>query len=109
MAKKKNIPYRHQLSAIFASFAILFVGGLSLLENMSLDYYAVLGTLQKVIPASLVLGAIGWVMGAVLDQPRRRPKGGYTNFFVNELMKKESASSEDGVSEEEGAASEESF
>lgn len=107
MAQKKKLGYRQRLSAIFASFAILVVGTISLLETMSLDYYSVLGTLEKVIPASLILGTLGWSMGMVLDKPRTRPKGGYTNYFVQEMMKKDLASMEDGVAAAEGEKNEE--
>lgn len=84
---KKGISQRKRLAAIFASFAILIMGTASLLENMSLDYYTVLGTLQKVIPASLALGGLGWFMGMVLDKPRKRSRAGVNNLFINELMK----------------------
>lgn len=84
---KKVIAQRKRLAAIFVSFAILIIGTTSLLENMSLDYYSVLGTLEKILPASIALGGLGWVMGMVLDKPRKRPKSGYTNMFINELRK----------------------
>jgi len=78
---KKTIPQRKRLAAIFASFSILIMGALSLLESQSLDYYSVLGTLEKIIPASIVLGGLGWVMGMVLDKPKRVHKLDYTTFF----------------------------
>jgi len=85
---KKGIPQRKRLAAIFVSFSILIIGTLSLLESMSLDYYSVLGTLGKIIPASIMLGGIGWIMGMILDRPGRRPKSGYTNLFANKMERK---------------------
>lgn len=84
---KNGISQRKKLAAIFASFSIVIMGGISLFESMSLDYYSVISTLEKVIPASIILGGLGWVMGMVLDRPRRRRSGGYNNLFVNEVMK----------------------
>ena len=85
---KKVILQRKRLAAIFASFAILIIGTASLLESMSLDYYSVLNTLQKIIPASLALGGLGWFMGMILDkQKKHRGRGGHNNLFINELMK----------------------
>lgn len=89
MAKpaKKGISERKRLAAIFASLAVLIMGTASLLESMSLDYYTVMATLQKIIPASLALGGLGWFMGMILDKPRKRGRAGLNNLFINELMK----------------------
>jgi type II secretory pathway component PulK len=89
---KKVILQRKRLAAIFASFAVLIIGTASLLESMSLDYYSVLNTLQKILPASLALGGLGWFMGMILDkQKRNRGRGGHNNLFINELMKNTAA------------------
>lgn len=89
MAKpaKKGISQRKRLAAIFASFAVLIMGTASLLESMSLDYYTVLATVKKILPASLALGGLGWFMGMILDKPRKRGRVGLNNLFINELMK----------------------
>jgi len=85
---KKGILQRKRLAAIFASFSILIMGTVSLLESMSLDYYSVLSTLEKVIPASIILGGLGWVMGMILDKPKkRRTKIGYNDLFLNKIIK----------------------
>ena len=84
---KKIIPQRKKLAAVFASFAILIIGTASLLESMSLDYYSVLSTLEKIIPSSIILGGLGWVMGMILDKPKKRRSAGYNNLFLNEMMK----------------------
>lgn len=97
---KKSIPRQKKLAALYASFAILIMGATSLLESMSLDYYSVVGTLEKVIPAALVLGGLGWVMGMVLDSPRRRGGLGHNAVFLNNVIKEvninEENSSESG-------------
>lgn len=83
----KVISQRKRLAAIFASFSILIMGTVSLLESMSLDYYSVLSTLEKVIPASIVLGGLGWVIGMILDKPRKRKRRTmYNNLYLNEVM-----------------------
>lgn len=89
MAKtaKKGISERKRLAAIFASFAVLIMGTASLLGSMSLDYYTVVATLQKILPACLALGGLGWFMGMILDKPRKRSRVGLNNLFINELMK----------------------
>lgn len=88
---EKGISQRKRLAAIFVSLTVLVMGTASLLESMSLDYYSVLGTLQKVLPASLALGSLGWVMGMILDKPRNRSRIGigYNNMFLNKMAKNE--------------------
>lgn len=83
----KIVLQRKRLAAIFISFSIVVMGTASLVQSMSLDYYSVLGTLEKVIPASIALGCIGWVMGLILDRPSRKQQRGYANFFVDEIKK----------------------
>lgn len=111
MAKKKGIPERKRLAAIFASFAVLLTGTISLLRSMSLDYYSVLGTLQKAVPASIILGCLGWVMGMILDRPQRAHRISYNQLFINDVMKNNAAEvgspenkeggSDEGTSQEE--------
>lgn len=89
---KKGLPQRKRLAAIFASFTILIMGTASLLESMALDYYSVLNTLEKVIPASVILGSLGWIMGMILDKPKKKRKISYNNLFLNDLVKNAKAS-----------------
>lgn len=84
---KKVIPQRKRLAAVLASFSILLVGTVSLCESMSIDYYSVLNTLQKAIPACIVMGGLGWVMGMVLDKPKKSHKIGYNNLFLNDMKR----------------------
>lgn len=98
---KKHISQRQKLAAVFASFSILVIGCISLCENMSLDYYSVLGTLQKVIPASIALGGLGWVMGTILDRPRRRQRvSSYNSVFLNDVIKNEISSQNNSEGDE---------
>lgn len=87
MSNSKVIPQRKKLSAVFASFAILIMGTASLTRSMSLDYYSVLSTLNKVLPAAFALGSLGWVMGMILDKPRRRAAINYNKLFLNDVAK----------------------
>lgn len=83
----KVIAQRKKLAAVFASFAILIMGTVSLFESMSLDYYSVLGTLSKVIPAAVALGSLGWVMGMVLDKPKHKSPINYNKLFLSDVVK----------------------
>lgn len=83
----KQIPARKRLAAIFVSFTILVVGSISLLGNMSIDYYSVLGTMQKLLPASIIIGSLGWVMGMILDKPKKKHKKRYNDLYLNAFSK----------------------
>lgn len=102
---KKVLQERKRLAAIFASFAILTMGTASLIQSMSLDYYSVLNTLQKIIPASIIMGGLGWVMGMILDQPRRRSRINYGNLLGHSFVKhSEHSPAKEAVTGEEETA-----
>lgn len=96
----KGISNRKRLAAVFASFSILIMGASSLYTSMSLDYYTVLGTLQKVIPASLIMGALGWVMGMILDKPKKRKKAHYNDMLLNNIEQEPSVSKNNELPQE---------
>lgn len=84
----KVISQRKKLAAVFASFAVLIVGTVSLLGSMAIDYYSVINTVGKIVPSALILGSIGWVMGMILDKPHKRQGRNYNNnLILNELLK----------------------
>ena len=87
MAKK--ITQRKRLSALFVSFTVVIMGAISIYENMSLDYDTVLGTLQRMFPACIVMGFLGWIMGMILDKPRKSGLSSYNKLMMQELMKKD--------------------
>lgn len=80
---KKSISQRKRLTAVFVSFTVLIIGTLSLVESQTLDYYSVLGTLEKLIPASIVFGGLGWIMGMILDKPKKVQRIDYNTLFQN--------------------------
>lgn len=84
---KTPLPQRKRLAAIFASFTILIMGTASLMQSMSFDYYSVLGTLSKVIPSAFILGCLGWVMGMILDKPKKSHRIPYSTSLLNDLLK----------------------
>lgn len=88
---EKKISQRKRLAAIFASFSVLAVGTVSLFESMTIDYYSVLDTVEKILPAAIILGCMGWVMGMILDKPKKKTKVGvdYSSLFLNKSIKED--------------------
>ncbi len=87
MAQK--ITQRKRLCALFISFTIVIMGAISIYENMSFDYDTVFGTLQRMFPACVVMGFLGWIMGMILDKPRKKGISSYNKLMMQELMKKD--------------------
>ncbi|SRR5574344_854069 len=79
----KRIKYKDTLPNFFVCAAILIFGASSLISSGSLDYYTVLGTLIKVVPAAFIMGILGWVMGVVLD--KKSKKSAFKNLGINNL------------------------
>ena len=92
---RRRFQYKNYLCALFSSFAILLVGTISLLESEAINYFTVIYALKKVIPATFVLGALGWLMGTVIDSPKKFSKISTKgdNLLLDELMKNTGSSS----------------
>lgn len=65
---EEKFSYQKSLSALFASISVLCFGALSLLNNFTMDLYAVLFMFSIVLPASLSMGFMGFVIGRIFDQ-----------------------------------------
>ena len=48
-----------------------------------------LGTLEKIIPSCIIIGGLGWVMGMILDQPKKRKRISYTKMLTHDAIKHE--------------------
>lgn len=88
----KILPERKRLAAVFTSFGILIFGTASLWQSMAINYYTVLSTLEKIIPSSLIIGALGWVIGMVLDKPKRGHRISYNSGVLNDYLKRNTMS-----------------
>ena len=81
------LPERKRLAAVFASFAILVYGTASLMCDMAINYYTVLDTLEKIIPSTFVIGGLGWVIGMILDKPKRRSRMSYGRPVLSDYLR----------------------
>ena len=90
MIKRKK--YKNALAAIFICFTILIVGTFSIIENGGITDYAVYGAFNKIIPACIVMGILGWLIGKMLEAKPIIPKKdfGYSNSLIEELMREDS-------------------
>ena len=92
MAVNKKIQYRQNLSMLFACLSILIFGGCALYKNGGITYTSLIATGIKVIPAVLIMYALGWLMGYVAESSKTVKKAksiGYTNSLLEEILKEE--------------------
>ena len=63
-----KIKYEELLSSLFCSVSIFVLSILSLLNNLSLDFYSMLCLLKTVFPAGFCFWFLGHVIGTILDK-----------------------------------------
>lgn len=81
---EEKTTYHKTLSTLFASFSVMAFGALSLLNSFSMDFYSVMFMLSIVIPASVSMGFIGFIIGKIFDEGE--------NFNPNPFKKKDGKS-----------------
>ena len=65
--QEEQIKYSKLLSSLFCSLSIVALSILSLLNNLSLDFYSMITLLKVVIPAAMCFWFIGFVIGKIFD------------------------------------------
>ena len=65
--QEEQIQYSKLLSSLFCSLSIIALSILSLLNNLSLDFYSMITLLKVVIPAAICFWFLGFVIGKTLD------------------------------------------
>ena len=67
VSQEEQIKYSKLLSSLFCSLSIIALSILSLLNNLSLDFYSMITMLKVVIPAAMCFWFIGFVIGKIFD------------------------------------------
>ncbi len=89
---KKDLSYRKNIGLLFASLAFFILGGCSLYENGGITYVSLIGSIPKVIPGTIVLYCLGWLIGSMIESSKliKQEKDiGYANALLEEIMKEE--------------------
>jgi len=61
------------------------VGTFSLLKSGEINYYSVVNTMSKLIPAMIILGWLGYKIGSILDHPKLDKAAEFRNLIMDEL------------------------
>ena len=67
VSQEEQFKYSKMLSSLFCSLSIIALSILSLLNNLSLDFYSMITMLKVVIPAAMCFWIIGFVIGKIFD------------------------------------------
>ena len=82
--------FRKFFCLLFACTNVLLVGLVVLLKHMAIDYYSVNDLLQHIFPSVFIVGAFGWVVGLILDNPKKNLIIDYKDLVMDELIKAKS-------------------
>lgn len=64
--------YSKSISVVLASLAIVVVGSITFINSMSFSVGTMQFVVYKSIPAALALGVLGFLIGVILDNAKRR-------------------------------------
>jgi len=79
--------FRRFFCLFFACSNVLIVLAVVLIKHMAIDYYSVNDLLQHIFPSVFVLGASGWLVGLILDNPKKNLIIDYKDLVMEELIK----------------------
>ncbi len=66
----ENLTYTKKISGLFASFSILILLGVNLFTTMRIDVSTLVFVFVKVLPVSVVMWYLGYLIGKILDNPK---------------------------------------
>ena len=79
--------FRRFFCLFFACSNVLIVLAVVLIKHMAIDYYSVNDLLQHIFPSVFVIGACGWLVGLILDNPKKNLIIDYKDLVMEELIK----------------------
>ena len=70
----EELTYTKKISGMLASFSVLVLLGTNLFMTMNIDVNTLIFVCVKVIPVSIIMGYLGYLIGKILDSPRANRK-----------------------------------
>lgn len=70
----EELTYTKKISGMLASFSVLVLLGTNLFMTMNIDVNTLIFVCVKVIPVSIIMGYLGYLIGKILDNPRANRK-----------------------------------
>jgi len=87
----KKIQYKQNLAMLMACLSLLVFGSCALYQNGGITYTSLIASSVKVIPAVLIMYALGWIIGMIIESSKivKKAKLGYANSLLEEILKEE--------------------
>lgn len=89
MSKKTNpnkLSHKKFFSLLFFWITLLIYSTCFMIENGGITFDSVMGAFVNIIPYCLAIGALGYVIGAIIDKPKKiKPK--YDKAMMDKLVK----------------------
>jgi hypothetical protein len=89
--------YKKKIAAAFASLAFVIISVLVIFTGESLNIYSITSALTKSIPASFALGVLGYFMGSIFDNKKKKS----TKRFASSLDEKSNTTSTKKIESDE--------
>ena len=69
-----ELTYTKKLSGLFASFSVIVLLGVNLFNTMTVDVNTLVFVFVKVLPVSIGMWYLGYLIGSILDNPKATGK-----------------------------------
>ena len=79
--------FKDTLCSTFASITFVILAMISIPHYERIDLYAILNIIGRTVPATVVMGLLGRMMGAILDQPKNLTDADYRTDVLKALKR----------------------
>lgn len=90
MAKNKKNPmhlnHKSFCGLMLFSITLLIYGTCYLILNGGINFYSVSTSFERVVPQSIAVGILGYIIGSILDKPKIKRRKGVTSAELIEKM-----------------------
>ena len=69
--KEKSLPIKIRFAGLFSSLAFIVYTTIILMYNFSIDKYFLIRLLTEILPATIILGILGYSIGNLIDETKR--------------------------------------
>lgn len=69
-----ELTYSKQISGILASFSVIVLLGANIFMTMTVDVSTLIFVFTRVLPITLAMGYLGYLIGNILDNPKGKNK-----------------------------------
>lgn len=95
---KFHLDFKLELSLLFASVAMLVFGAVSVFTDGGITYYSMRGLVNKVLPAILIFGLLGYVIAVITYKPEKvKPSKTLEEALIEDVLGANALEPEDNL------------